>query len=617
MALGYPLSHSQRKRAQQSHKFGPAVLMALAAYASNETGTCYPTLRSVARKAGCSLKCASDALKQFLVHGIIGREARSFRERQLHPGGRYLYTIVADDGPRGHIRVSHAWIDQHVELGPAALSAYSTIRSFGNGRWRFEAEFDRVRLALGVSRSTFYRSLDRLEKAHLVSHSKKNGCWWVLHELRPPDDAPIKRNLAAQVFTRASQHSDPSTHSGNVPKTTLKQAFEAHQNVPKTTYELYKPKTNKALGFDLDSSKLHKNVHDASLGKAREGVTAKNPTSQGEDQSQKPNPPASVRRDTTWIHEKGLCKHGWIENLICPECSKDVPVANHGCNGTGWRTFYNGYQNVISHCPYCACAEHGCFEGIILFLDGGKVRRAACERCRLENAQKKQELETARQAAEEAARAKREFEERKRAAAGTLLWGGLNFADIFQHPQSSVPHLPAAPVLDVPKLDMPPRTLPTYQIPPKIFARLWHWIACETNRRRDGWDQSTQRRVNGMLRQLPGGIDPDDFHSAMCDVIREKWQAKHGHCHDHCTCSYDPCECQSGCDGSCGHDPDECNGCVYEWNITDKKLLDLIGRAVGILNDEHSRDTRCGVDPDTGAARTCYESGGYRNQYGN
>jgi hypothetical protein len=120
----------------------------------------------------------------------------------------------------------------------------------------------------------------------------------------------------------------------------------------------------------------------------------------------------------------------------------------------------------------------------------------------------------------------------------------------------------------------------------KMFDECWKRIEIETGVFKGDWDEATRMRVNGMLRK--GGVasfGADRFHKAMRDAISEQWELKHGTCHDHCTCDCDHCECDGTCDGSCGHDRDECDGCS-QYIDTDKALLDLVGCATHLLNGD-------------------------------
>jgi hypothetical protein len=105
-------------------------------------------------------------------------------------------------------------------------------------------------------------------------------------------------------------------------------------------------------------------------------------------------------------------------------------------------------------------------------------------------------------------------------------------------------------------------------------------------------DSELRKRAIRMLRY--GNVaryGADAFGKALLDARRERWLAKHGCCH---------VDGDDTCDGSCGHDPDECDGHVL--NLTDKGVLDLLGCAIYSLtgNEHYGRH-------DSGAPNAVYE----------
>jgi hypothetical protein len=239
-------------------------------------------------------------------------------------------------------------------------------------------------------------------------------------------------------------------------------------------------------------------------------------------------------------------------------------------------------------------------EGFVEYLDQrGNRRLRECPECRAAMAAK----QAHQQADEETAR-QREFAAAQRTRP-LFDFSAFNFGDMF----TSRPARPSAPVVEVQWSESKPPAPARQRIagdvlPPKMYADCWKWIAVHTNLYREGWDEETRKRVDGMLQK--GGVarfGAEEFRKAIVDVLAEQWERKHAHCHDHCTCGCDPCQCQDGlCDGTCGHDEDECNGmpqCIHE----PKRLLDLVGHALQWLR----QDEKFGRDFNNGCPNPVYQ----------
>lgn len=223
----------------------------------------------------------------------------------------------------------------------------------------------------------------------------------------------------------------------------------------------------------------------------------------------------------------------------------------------------------------------GCIGGFLIVADAeGRTGTKRCER-----------YFTWRkwQAAEE--KAKREAE-RQQEFAATPFFDLLN-TDLFgtRSRTPALPALPPAPVIEVewrdPKPSAPVRQREAGEvIPAAMYRELWKRLETESGVFMDDWDKDTRIRVDGMLRK--GGVarfGTDRFHRALKDAISEQWESKHGHCHE-----------DDGCDGSCGHNPDQCDG-FPDYIDTPKALLDLVGNAVQLLTGDErfgrNRGNRC------------------------
>jgi hypothetical protein len=115
-------------------------------------------------------------------------------------------------------------------------------------------------------------------------------------------------------------------------------------------------------------------------------------------------------------------------------------------------------------------------------------------------------------------------------------------------------------------------------MPPKMFRECWSRIETETGTMRFDWDDSTLRRADGMLRT--GNVAKfgmEAFHEAMREVGYDHWQRKHP--------NY--CDDRTICDGSCGNDPEECDGCHQQFFETAKEFLDFIGRTIELLGNDN------------------------------
>lgn len=234
---GFHLHHHQVQRAREhAGHAGVAVLHSFAAHADNASGKCHTTARTISRESGVGIKKLPGVIAKLDAGGVIEKRRRTRLERSQKPGGAFEFTIVRTDGPRGFLPVSQDWMKAHATLSPACMDAHALIRSLGNGCWKFEREFDKVRLMLGVSRATLYRLLKVLAEHGLVRHYlEAGGHWWELPELQPPDDAPIKRFLA----TRPQAVAQPVV---SVSKLTPDPAPEAVPTVSKLSHELCKSK---------------------------------------------------------------------------------------------------------------------------------------------------------------------------------------------------------------------------------------------------------------------------------------------------------------------------------------------------------------------------------------
>jgi hypothetical protein len=612
--IGFPLSHSQISRAQSAdNKLGTSVAWALAAHADNKSGKCYPTERTIARKAGCGLHSARRALKRFIEHGVIERKRRTLRERMEHGGGKFVYTILPDDGPRGHVRISHAFIDKFADIRPAERMVYAHLRRLANGRWYFSAALDRIRRMLPCPRSTFYRHLATLHNHGFINYFRHGReTRFELVEVKPRDAQPIVRALCAPPYVPKMTSRPPASY------------------VPWLTHELHNCKSSRVLGLDVDSlnytNSTHDVKHDSSLRDAREAATAED-RPPIEDQSQNLAVPAVVAQELDdakniaemWRRFRGITGQPYSsrEDLEQQQWSME-----ENCNGHRQVQGRNpdGVFGLAS-CPGCFACEEKLREYHTPYLRsrearnylyamtfraggcGGKkchpggIHCGGCDDCwsgpepsfnmfaelvpHLAQLPRARELSLFRAPWETQAQAEESY---KRDVEGATRRGYCSS-----------------------RRDLPQRTVPMRHISPALFADLWCRIATESLH--SDWCERTKKRVNGMLRQLPPGVNGDDFHRAMRDVIYEKWELKHGDCHDRLGYDiYD--ECDGSCDGSCGHgdtmaERDECDGCL---DISDdKKLLDVVGQAVGRLADERDRDTRCGVCPDNGCARAVYE----------
>lgn len=121
-------------------------------------------------------------------------------------------------------------------------------------------------------------------------------------------------------------------------------------------------------------------------------------------------------------------------------------------------------------------------------------------------------------------------------------------------------------------------------LPPEKLRDYLKWTEVVTDRT---MNPGLRTRVTRMFRY--GGVarySAEDYREKLVEVRHEKWELKHGHCHNF---GRDPC------DGSCGHDQDECDGHVV--NLTDAGVLDLVGCAIySLTGDEHygrSDDNGC------------------------
>jgi hypothetical protein len=127
-------------------------------------------------------------------------------------------------------------------------------------------------------------------------------------------------------------------------------------------------------------------------------------------------------------------------------------------------------------------------------------------------------------------------------------------------------------------------------LPPKMLADCRKWIAVNADVMWERLDTETRKRVDGMLRE--GGVaryGAEALRVELVEARRDQWMTRHGHCHG-----------REPCDGTCGHDQDECDGRVI--NVSDKGVLDLVGCAIYALTG----DERFGRH-DSGAPNAVYE----------
>lgn len=621
---GFHLHHHQVQRAREiAGHAGVAVLYSLAAHADNATGKCHTTVRTISRESGVGRKKLPGVIAELAGGGVIDRQGRTTLERKLMPGGAFEYTIIRTDGPRGFVPVSQEWMRQHAALSPAQLSAHAMIRALGNGRWKFKMEFDKARLQLGVPRATFYRLLDALAEHRLVRHYRVGTIhWWELPELEPPKAAPIKRFLAVRFHApltpplRASQvvchqqnaaqretDARATSDSASVPKLTPDPAPEAVASVSKLPTELYKSKPSVDLDVDVDVDlgfEVEPELDKPDTGSALRAAATSNPSnSQDQDQDQNLAAPTHddcechegwlstakgnvrCKRWQAWVKAGRLVSAAWLhkhncdggkikladgELVLCPQCAASVPIENHGCEH-GWRITDREH---VWQCPYCRAREHGCVgreyskteKRLIASRDEhGEIVLKPCPQCAAE------------------------YEAKRREAEGRNgMFAGWTFA------KPSTPALPPAAIegewreSKKPAASVRERAVGDV-LPPAMYNEYWKRIEIEINIFRADLDKSTRKRIDGMLHGGVAKFGPDRFHEAMRDAQRERWETKHGRCHE-----------GEDCDGSCGHDFDECGGYATHFQ-NDKALLDMIGNAIQLLRDDgrfgRSADNNC------------------------
>ena len=176
--------------------------------------------------------------------------------------------------------------------------------------------------------------------------------------------------------------------------------------------------------------------------------------------------------------------------------------------------------------------------------------------------------------------------------------------DIFARPSAApaLPPAPASPPAQTRTIEGEWRERPPVPAPDRdpgdimsaaMFAECWTAITLVCDVTTTWWDESTRKRVNGLLRKGEvARFGAERFHKALYHVCLDQWEIKHGNCRE---CMGD----DDGCDGSCGHNPDECNGPACH---EPKRLLDLVGHAIQHLR----QDAQFGRDCDTGCPNPIY-----------
>jgi hypothetical protein len=369
-AKGFQLYHHWLRRAREIA--GPAavaILFVLASRADNFTGTCYPSVATVSRESGVGIKKVRVILRLLRRHGLLARRTRTLEERAEHPGGKFEYTLLRDDGPRGHIPVTLGWMQKHAGLWRGYVDAYAEIRAIANGKWQFDRNFDKMRIALGCgSRPTFFRLLAALKEHGLVRHyfDDAGECWWELLELKPPDDVPIKRFLAVRqppVSKLTHTPADP------VSKLTACPDAGAAEPVSRLTHGLYKEKPN--VGDDVGivdgvrevKGELDKGNTTRSTPEARTCEPLLRPPVRSTD-LQEETPPATNQEPELGVAiDRMLAKIG-VKLNPPPEPKPKVKSAVQLLREGGW---------IITTDDGWACAEkpgeHNCDGGVIFARD--------------------------------------------------------------------------------------------------------------------------------------------------------------------------------------------------------------------------------------------------------
>jgi hypothetical protein len=238
----------------------------------------------------------------------------------------------------------------------------------------------------------------------------------------------------------------------------------------------------------------------------------------------------------------------------------------------------------------CTCVQGWLY---VQYVQNGK-EHTGTKRCQRELAWAKYQQVVAKEAAEEAEKA------RLRAQCGSFSFFSF---DIFARP-SAAPALPPAPSPPAQtrtiegqwRESKPPAPQPQRVagdvMSPKMYRDLWDRIETESRR---PWGSLVSKRIDGMLRKGEvAKFGAERFEKALRHVFLDQWEIKHGKCID--------CKGEDGCDGSCGHNTDDCEtpGCC---DGDEKRLLDAIGHAIQWLR----QDEKFGRDFNTGCPNPIYQ----------
>jgi hypothetical protein len=538
------------------------VICAVAAHINARTGKTYVSSGTVAIETDLPPK---------IVEAIITRAEDS---GILQPGtwnGKTTHSFIPHDADGdGYRLVNLQWWNENAALGKSR-GLLQHLLAIADGKRRFTAKVKELLPILGLSRTEFYRLLAPLKGCDLV-RTRQQGRHATEFEM------PCVPRKKQPQGVPAEARGVP-TESRGVPRMPRGVPTDPPEPAPVAAFGTEGLRSSRVTQCNVTRSTPQDPHQISDAQKTRAVAAALGPVG-SPSQDQEPPKPAAVETVEACT-ERMLAKIGVKLNPPPePEPKPKVKSAVQLLMEQGW---------IITTDGGWRCAEkpgeHNCEDGLIVAPDerGHKFTmrcRVCLDAARQEQAQPEERADsTAIGSGHGVMEMCREL---FGAALGMrqLTAGSRTIEAEWAEPK------PAAQLqlsAGSPERRRPQRDAGE-ALPPKMYADCRKWIGVNTDTRPESWSGETSRQIDKMLRW--SGVaryGAEALRVELVEAKRERWSTNHGHCHD------------GPCDGSCGHDRDECDGHVV--NLTDAGVLDLVGCAIySLTGDEHygrSDDNGC------------------------